>query len=131
MTQPDLPQNSDQPSPDGHIVIPRTKLRRGYDRSLLAIAIFLFIINVVFGTYIFVTTNRVDGQAEDLTKLVCVQNAAYQGALERERKLIKTGPPEQREVHEKSVAQLETFLGLIVPLVDCSDVEVKLPPELK
>lgn len=115
-------------------------------KALLGAILFLFVVNVVFGTWLFTTTDRVDKantvNAETATRadknakviklVVCVQNSAYSAALAREKKLVHSGTPKEQAAHQNSVAQLSAFLNLITPLVDCSKIKqphFKLPPE--
>lgn len=116
-------EESDQDGTNNRRLLSRRHGDRVLITALLGACAFLLLINIVFGTYILVTTSRVDHQAHSLTTFACVQDAAFQNAEQRETKLAKIGPANQRAQHAKSAASLRAYLRQILPLVDCSDIK--------
>lgn len=101
------------------------KLDSIFARALLGVIAFLFCVNVVFGTYVFVTTRRVDHQNQAIRLFVCTQNNAYKQALTRERDLQKHATPQTRATHKQSADAISEYLKKINGLVDCHGIRFK------
>jgi hypothetical protein len=120
------------PSSEDHVEAPRHFSRRRNDhtlvRTLAGACVFLFIINVILGTFVFTTTDNVENNQRGLKTTYCLTTSAYRSALIREQKLSHTDPPSQRPAHRRSVEDLKSFLSELDKVgIDCrSEPVIKL-----